>query len=138
MQSELRPFDNDIKPGANRTFGFVFATFFGIIYGWQAWYGTARHWLLTCALVFIFLAMVRPAALHPLNTLWFKFGLRLHAFTTPLILAVIFFLVITPIGILMRLIGKRTLHLSNDPNASSYWINRKPPGPATESFRNQF
>lgn len=130
--------NRDVQIGTNRTFGLVFASFFGILYAWQLWHDIPKHWLLGSAIVFALLALIRPALLHPLNVLWFKFGLLLHAVTTPLILGAIFFVVVAPTGILMRMVGRRPLHLSKDTGASTYWIVRIPPGPAAESFRDQF
>lgn len=138
MQSEQQQFDQGIIIGADRTFGFVFATFFSILYIWQLWHGKSEHWLLGCAITFTLLGLIWPTLLHPLNVLWFKFGLLLHAITTPLILGVLFFVIVAPTGILIRMFGKHPLHLSMDSEASSYWIVRTPPGPAANSFRNQF
>jgi len=78
------------------------------------------------------LALVAPRALKPLNILWFRFGLLLHAIITPVVLGLMFFTVITPLGWLMRAFGKRPLSLGFDRTATSYWIHRTPPGPAPD------
>ena len=83
-------------------------------------------------------AFVRPAWLAPLNRVWFKFGLLLQRVVNPLVMAVIYFAVVTPTGLIMRALGKDPLHLRYDPDARSYWIPRDPPGPERESMKNQF
>jgi hypothetical protein len=69
---------------------------------------------------------------------WTKFGLALHAVVSPVMLGLIFYLCIAPIGFLMRLSGKDPLRLRYEPDADSYWIKRNPPGPRPDSFQNQF
>jgi hypothetical protein len=76
--------------------------------------------------------------LSPLNRLWLRFGLLLHKIVSPLVLGIMFFLVITPIGLLMRAVGKDLLRLKFDKRSSSYWIERLPPGPPPESLKDQF
>lgn len=94
--------------------------------------------LLVISLLFLLLALIVPKLLFPLNWLWTKFGLLLHKIISPLVLGVLFLLVITPIGLLMRLFGADPLRLKLDPEASTYWIERTPPGPAPESLKDQF
>jgi len=88
--------------------------------------------------LFLLLAVLVPRVLAPANRLWTKFGLLLHHIVSPLALGVLFFLVVTPTGLLMRLFGKDPLRLRFDPAADSYWIKRDPPGPAADSLKNQF
>ena len=76
--------------------------------------------------------------LRPLNKLWFKFGLLLHAIINPIVLGAMFFVAVTPMALVMRLAGKKLLNMDYEPNAKSYWIERKPPGPPPESVRRQF
>jgi hypothetical protein len=127
------------KTSSNRGFGLVFAAFFALLGGlslyehgsrWPIWFGLAA--------VFAAAALLVPHLLAPLNRIWAKFGLLLHAVVSPLILGILFFLCITPIGFLMRLSGKDPLRLKLDPDATSYWLPRQPPGPAGDSFKNQF
>ena len=82
-------------------------------------------------------ALVRPMLLAPFNRVWFKFGLLLRV-VNPLVMAVIYFAVVTPTGPVMRTLGKDPLRLKCDPDAQSYWIHRDPPGPERESMQNQF
>ena len=83
-------------------------------------------------------AVVYPQMLAPLNRLWFRFGLLLHKIVSPVVLAIMFFLVFTPTGMIMRALGKDPLRLRLDKNATSYWIERTPPGPSPESLGDQF
>jgi len=76
--------------------------------------------------------------LRPLNRLWLRFGLLLHAVMNPLIMGLLFYGTVMPIGLLMRLFGKDPLNLKRDAQASSYWIMRTPPGPAPDTMSNQF
>jgi len=76
--------------------------------------------------------------LAPLNRLWAIFGHLLHTAISPLLLGVLFYVCVTPIGVLMRLTGKDPMRQRFEPAAKSYWIIREPPGPAPETFKNQF
>jgi hypothetical protein len=79
-----------------------------------------------------------PAALRPLNRAWMLLGLVLYKIVNPIVMALLFFSTMTPVGALMRACGKDPLRLRRDPAAASYWIAREPPGPAAETMRNQF
>jgi len=130
---------DDVTLGSDRNFGFVFAVFFAIVSGIQFWTGKHAFWpWLAVSGVFLFVALLVPRLLHPLNFLWFKFGMLLHHIITPVVLGLMFFVVFTPMGLLMRALNKRPLSLQFDLQARSYWIFRKPPGPPPESFKNQF
>ena len=100
--------------------------------------GPPRWWALIAAALFCGLAFLRPALLAPLNRLWFKFGLLLNKITSPLIMGLLFYGVITPYAYILRWSGKDLLRLRFDPSADSYWIERKPPGPAPETIKRQF
>ena len=76
--------------------------------------------------------------LAPLNRLWFRFGLLLNSIVSPIVMGLLFYLIITPFALFMRLTGKDLLHLRRDPEAASYWIQREPPGPAPDTIKNQF
>jgi len=73
-----------------------------------------------------------------LNKLWFHFGLLLHKIVSPLVMGLLFFVTVTPIGLLMRTLGKTPLKLEFDKDADSYWILRDPPGPAPDTMKRQF
>ena len=128
-----------VKVSSNRSFGLVF-TFFCAIVGGLSYYhnGAHWHWWLTASAVFALLALAAPSVLAPANKLWSKFGLMLHAIMSPIILAILFFVFVTPIGLLMRLTGKDPLRRRFEPATKCYWILREPPGPAPETFKNQF
>jgi hypothetical protein len=90
------------------------------------------------AAVFAALALLWMSALAPLNKLWTKLGILLFKIISPVVLALLFYVTVTPIAMLMRMLGKDPLRLRRDPNAASYWINRMPAGPTPESMKNQF
>ena len=77
-------------------------------------------------------------ATEPLNRLWFLLGMMLGKIMTPVVMSLLFFVVVTPVGFLMRAFGQDPLRLKRERNAESYWIKRSPPGPAAESLKNQF
>ena len=92
----------------------------------------------TVSLIFLLLALFIPIVLSPLNWVWTQFGLLLHRIVSPIVLGALFFLVFTPLGVMMRLFGGDPLRLRLDAEAKSYWIERTPPGPAPDSLKNQF
>ena len=127
------------ESSSDRSFGLVFAGFFALLaaYGW--WHASGRWPLyLGIAGVFLLAALVWPNVLKPLNRLWTKLGYVLGRIVSPLVLGLIFFVVMTPLGLLMRLLRKDTLRLRGNPGAGSYWIVRQPPGPPGETMRDQF
>jgi predicted membrane metal-binding protein len=131
--------EEKIESSSNRSFGMVFAAVFAIIGGWRAWYGLAYGWpALSTGAAFAAVALVAPAWLASLNRLWTRFGLLLGAIMAPVMLAILFYGVMLPIGVMMRIAGKHPLAVRHDPAATSYWIERRPPGPPPDSMRNQF
>ena len=127
---------DEIKLGSNRSFGIVFFIVFLLI----AIYplinqGEIRIWSLIISFLFLFFGLLNSKILTPLNKLWFRFGLFLGKIISPIIMAVIFFLVVTPIGLLMRLFGKDVLNLKLNKKKSSYWIEKV--GPKSK-MKNQF
>lgn len=128
-----------VEMGSERSFGLVFAVVFALVGLWPLKDGgDARPWALAIALAFLLTALAMPRLLKPLNVLWFRFGLLLHHVVTPVVMGLLFFLTVTPVGLLMRATGKDPLRLGRDPDAPSYWIDRAPPGPAPETMKNQF
>ncbi|WP_420419930.1 SxtJ family membrane protein [Pacificispira sp.] len=128
------------KTASDRSFGIVFAVVFGVIAAAQ-WYFDRPEWAvgLGCAsAAFLAAALIVPKILAPMNWVWTRFGLLLHKVTNPIILGAIFFLVCTPMGVVMRLFGFDPLRTKLDPSADSYWIDRDPPGPAPDTMPNQF
>lgn len=125
--------------GSDRSFGLVFAAFFALIALWPLKSGgDIRLWAAGAAAAFLLAALVVPRALKPFNIVWFKFGMVLHHVMTPLIMGLLFFLTVTPVGLLMRATGKDPMRLKRDAKAESYWIVRAPPGPDAQSMKNQF
>lgn len=124
---------------SDRSFGWVMAAFFGLVGLWPVFSGhAARGWALGLAAGFAVAAVLAPRVLAPLNHAWMHFGLLLHKITNPIILGLAFYIVIAPIGLLMRLAGHDPLRLKRDDQAASYWIARRPPGPPPTSFPRQF
>jgi hypothetical protein len=139
MGHETYTRDEQVDGPSDRSFGLVFAAIFALIGLLPLLFGRGpRVWALAAAGLFLLAALAFPPVLAPLNRLWLKFGLLLHRFVSPIALGIMFFLVITPMGLVMRAMGKDFLRLRLDPAADSYWIERKPPGPAPESLKNQF
>ena len=131
--------DGVIKTSSDRSFGIVFAVVFAIIGLWPFLFGgTVRWWSLAIAAAFLAGAVIRPGVLAPLNRLWTRFGLLLNRIVSPLVMGLLFFLVITPFALVMRITGKDLLRLKRDPEARSYWIPREPPGPSPETIKNQY
>jgi hypothetical protein len=128
-----------VEMGSDRSFGLVFAAFFLILCLLPLKSGEEpRLWAGAVAGAFLVVALVAPKALKPLNKLWFLVGMALHHVVTPVVMGLLFFVTVTPIGLIMRAMGKDPLRLSRDDAAASYWIKRDPPGPAPDSMRRQF
>ena len=129
----------EVKGSSNRGFGIVFAVFFAILtFSPLTHGGEIRWWCFTIAGAFLAAAYLAPRLLTPLNWLWTRFGLLLHHVMNPLIMGLMFFLTVTPVGFVMRMMGKDPLRLKIDRGAKTYWILRDPPGPAPDTMRRQF
>ena len=127
---------DEIKLGSNRSFGIVFFIVFVLIATYPLLnQGEVRIWSLIISFLFLFLGLLNSKILTPLNKLWFRFGLFLGKIISPIIMGVIFFLVVTPIGLLMRFFGKDVLKLKLNKKKSSYWIEKD--GPKSK-MKNQF
>jgi Flp pilus assembly protein TadB len=125
--------------GSDRGFGIVFAAFFALVAVLPVRaHHPVRWWALALAGVFLGVALLKSAWLRPLNRLWTKLGILLGRIVSPVVTGLVFFLVVTPIGLLFRILKKDPLRLAWNGAASSYWIDRQPPGPAPETMRNQF
>lgn len=128
-----------VQPGADRSFGMVMAAVFAIVAAVNAWHGgTWWPWLCATAALFLACTFMRPALLRPLNVAWTHFGLVLHAIVNPLVMALLFYGTVLPTGLVMRALGRDLLRLRRDPSADTYWIARQPPGPAPDTFKDQF
>ncbi len=126
---------NQIKIGSNRGFGIVFFIVFLLISLFPIIKGNdIRIWSLIVSLIFLLLGVINSTILSPLNKLWFKFGLLLGSFISPIVMGFVFFLVVTPIGLLMKLLGKDLLNLKKK-NVETYWIEKTEP---KSKMKNQF
>ena len=115
----------NIKIGSNKSFGIVFAVVFGLIAFWPLIKGNdIRIWALIISIIFLVLGLINSKILTPLNRLWFKIGIFLGNFIAPIVMGIIFFLVVTPTGIIMKLLGKDLIKLKKN-NEKSYWIEKK-------------
>ena len=126
---------DDIKIGSNKSFGIVFFVVFLLISFYPLLNNeNIRIWSLVISLIFLILGVLNSKILSPLNKIWFKFGIFLGKIISPLVMGVIFFLVVTPIGLIMRLLGKDVLNLKFSDH-KSYWIEKT--GPKSK-MKNQF
>ena len=125
-----------IKISSNRNFGLVFFIVFLIVGLWPLTYeNPIRIWLVIISMVFLILGLMNSKLLTPLNKLWFKFGMILGAIVAPVVMGVVFFLVITPIGLFMQIIGKDLLKKRYDKKKATYWIIR---GKPVSTMKQQF
>ena len=126
---------DEVKLSSNRSFGVVFFIVFLLIGLYPILKGNdLRIWSLIISFIFLSLGLINSRILKPLNRLWFKFGLLLGKFISPIIMGIIFFIVVTPIGIIMRLFKKDLLNLKFN-KKETYWIDKK--GPKSK-MKNQF
>ena len=124
-----------IKISSNRSFGIVFFIFFLILALWPLInQGNIRLSFFVISIIFLILGIINSKILTPLNNLWFKFGLLLGKIVSPVVMGAIFFLVVTPTGIIMRLIGKDLLNLKKN-KSNTYWVEKKN---ENSSMKNQF
>ena len=104
----------EIKISSNKSFGIVFFVIFLVVALWPLINeGEIRIWSIVISIIFLFLGLINSKILTPLNKLWFRFGILLGNIFSPIVMGIIYFGVITPIGILMKLIGKDILNLKN-------------------------
>ena len=114
-----------IKISSNRSFGLVFFVVFLIISLWPLTSeGGIRIWSAIISLVFLILGLMNSKLLTPFNQLWFKFGMILGAIVAPVVMGIVFFLVVTPIGLTLSIMGKDLLNKKYDKKKETYWIKR--------------
>ena len=117
--------NSKIKISSNRNFGLVFFLVFLIVALWPLKYEEdIRFWSLSLSIIFFILGILNSKLLAPLNKLWFKFGIFLGSIVSPVVMGLVYFLVVVPVGIFMRLLGKDLLKKNKIKNASTYWIER--------------
>ncbi len=125
----------DIKISSNRSFGFLFAFVFSLVAFWPILnQNEIRIWSLIIAIVFLILGFFNSKLLTPLNKIWFRFGIFLGNFISPIIMGIIFFFVVTPTGLIMKLFNRDLINLKKS-NKKSYWIEKKD---IKSSMKNQF
>ena len=100
--------------------------------------GALRWWALMASGLVALVTVAAPALLTIPNGLWQRFGLALHRVISPIVLGIMFYMVVTPMALLMRAFAKDLLRLRFDASAESYWIKREPPGPRPDSMPHQF
>jgi hypothetical protein len=131
--------EEEVHGSSDRSFGVVMGIFFALVGLFPLLHGGAvRWWALGLAAVFLTLGWFWTAPLRPFNRLWFRFGLLLSRIISPVVLALLFYVTVTPVGLLMRAFGKDPMRLRRNTATESYWIAREPPGPAPESMKHQF
>ena len=124
-----------IKLPSNRNFGLVFFIVFLLIALWPILNNNdLRIWSLIVSLVFLVFGSLNSKLLTPLNKLWFKFGIFLGNIIAPIIMGIVFFLVVTPTGLIMKILKKDLLKLKNN-NSDTYWLEKDN---SNNSLRNQF
>ncbi|MCP5117133.1 MAG: DUF4175 domain-containing protein [bacterium] len=130
---------SDLPLPSERSFAVVWAVVLAILALWPVWWGAApRWWVLGIAAGVALLGWLWPVSLRWPNRLWFHLGLLLGKVVTPVLMAVLFYAMFTPMGLLMRLFRKDPLGLRRDAGAATYWIPRQPPGPDPKTMKNQF
>lgn len=137
---------NSIQPPSHelpsdRSFGYLFGAILIIIAAYSVYRGHSH--LVAAALfllggAFLAISVLRPSLLSPLNRAWFKFGMLLGKIVSPIVLGAIFFLMITPVALLMRIRNRDVLHLRSRKGVATYWIDRAASEPSAASFKNQF
>ena len=127
---------SNIKISSNRNFGLVFFFIFLVVSIWPLTHSESpRIWSAIISLAFLILVLTRSKLLTPLNRLWAKFGIILGSIIAPIVMGIVFFLVITPIGLVMKIIGKDLLSIKYDKKKETYWIKRDKP---TSTMKQQF
>ena len=127
--------ENNIKIGTNKSFGIVFFLFFLIVSLFPLFKNeNIRVWSLIIAIIFLILGLLNSKFLTPLNKIWFKFGILLGNFVSPIVMSIVFFVIVTPTSIIMRVLGKNLLNLKKG-NKKTYWVKRSK---IQSKMRNQF
>jgi Saxitoxin biosynthesis operon protein SxtJ len=129
----------EFKNSSNRVFGLTGAAALGLLGLWPlVRHRPLRPWALALAVLLLVPAILRPQLLGPANRLWLRLGLLMQRLVTPAVMALVFYSTLTPVALVLRRLGKDPLRLRIDRTASTYWIERRPPGPAPSTMRQQF
>tara|TARA_Y100000768_G_scaffold146537_1_gene109301 strand:+ start:258 stop:647 length:390 start_codon:yes stop_codon:yes gene_type:complete len=123
------------KIGTNKSFGIVFFVFFLIVSIFPLLNNEdIRVWSLIISLIFLILGILNSKILTPLNQIWFKFGILLGRFVSPVVMGIIFFAIVTPTSVIMRVLQKNLLNLKKG-NKKTYWLERSK---IKSKMKNQF
>ena len=127
------------KMPTDKNFGYFFSVVFTLIALYSYWQDLKNFAIFASIISFLFIAvtLVAPKMLSPLNRAWYELGMLLGKIVSPIVLGIIFFLMITPISLITRLFGRDELKIKKL-SLQSYWVDRSPPGPSSDSFKNQF
>jgi hypothetical protein len=133
------PASSALNLPTNRKFGWFFAALFSAVAAYAYWrgWGTAAPAALVGAILFAAVTLLSPHSLSPLNRLWYGVGVLLGKIINPIMLGLIFFVLITPVSLVTRLFGRDELKMKKR-SVESYWTDRSPPGPPSDSFKNQY
>ena len=127
--------NSNIKIGTNKSFGIVFFVFFLIVSIFPLLNnGDIRVWSLIISIIFLILGILNSKILTPLNQVWFKFGILLGRFVSPVVMGIVFFAIVTPTSIIVRVLQKNLLNLKKG-NKKTYWIERSK---IKSKMKNQF
>ena len=127
--------NSNIKIGTNKSFGLVFFVFFFIVSIFPLLNdGNIRVWSLIISIIFLILGILNSKILTPLNQVWFKFGILLGRFVSPVVMGAVFFVVVTPTSVIMKVLQKNLLNLKKG-NKKTYWIERSK---IKSKMKNQF
>jgi len=128
--------NKNIELPSNRSFGIVFFIFFLIIALWPLKSGSGIRIIpILISLIFLILGLFNPNLLKPLNFIWMKFGLMLGKFINPIIMGIIYYSTVAPIGLIFKILNKNLLNIKKKNDKKSYWIIKKKP---QSTMRNQF
>ena len=121
----MKNISRKIKISSNKSFGIVFFIFFIIVSVWLFFKnGEFIIWPIIVAVVFLILGLTNSKLLTPLNKAWNQFGILLGNFTAPIVMGIIFFLVVTPTGLVVRVMGKDLLRLKKNKDKKTYWVHK--------------
>jgi hypothetical protein len=132
--------EDTVRLPSERSFGLLFAAVFAGFAGWS-WYASLPVLAGTLgvgAVALLAIAFGAPKLLALPNRLWFKLGMALNAVVSPIVLFVMFAVMFVPVALVMRIAGRDSLKRRFEPGAATYWVDRHPPGPPPESFKQQF
>ena len=126
----------EIKISSNKSFGLVFFVIFIIIALWPLLNdGNIRIWSIIVSIIFLILGLLNSKILTPFNKLWMRLGALLGIIVSPIVMGVVYFGIITPIGLIMKVFGKDVLNLKLDKNKKTYWtLKKKIPSKMKDQF----